>query len=76
VIDLAVQDLLHGIDDPATARHHAVNAVAGLIPQRHAHRSTLAVGAALAASIEFAIFTGGATEQVGLFASSIWRTRT
>jgi hypothetical protein len=67
VVDFALQELLHGTNDSLTASDHAVDAVARVIPQRHAYGSALAVIPALAAAIEFTVFTRRTTQQVRLF---------
>ena len=45
VVDFAAEQLLHRIDDAVAAGVHAVDAVAGVVPQCEADGAPFAVGA-------------------------------
>src|SRR5439155_5712678 len=63
MVDLAVEDLLATSHDPFAAGEHAVDAVAGVVPERQSDHAALAVGAAEGTAIELVVFLGGAAEQ-------------
>src|SRR5262249_54840931 len=66
VVHLAAEQLLGGAHHPRAAGEHAVNAVAGVVPQRQPHLAVLAVGPAERPAVELVVLLGGAAEQVDL----------
>ena len=66
MVDFTAEQFLRGLYHPFAAGEHAVNSVAGMVPQRQPHRAAFAVGAAEGAAVEFVVLLGGATEQVDL----------
>src|SRR5262249_51934043 len=55
-----------GADDPLATGEHAVNARAGVVPQRQPDLAPLAVGAGEGPPVEFVVLPGRAAEQVHL----------
>ena len=68
VVHLAAEQLLAAPHHPLAAGEHAVDAVAGVVPERQPHDAALAVGAAEGALVEFVVLLRGAVEEVDFLA--------
>ncbi len=66
VIDLVVEDLLAGVDDPPAAREHAVDPVAGMVPEREPDLSALAVFLGEGMLVECPVFLGRPQQETDL----------
>ena len=68
VVDLALQEGLHRVDETAAASEHAVDVVSGLVPDRQPHGAAFAVVAAEGVRIQVAVIDGRTAQQIDLVA--------
>ena len=66
VVDLAAEQLLHRIDDAIAAGVHAVDPVAGVVPQCETDSSAFAVSASERLLIHLAVGNSRAAQQLDL----------
>src|SRR4051794_29831175 len=67
VVDLAFEQFFRGVYDGFAARDHAVNRVAGMVPEGETDGAPFAIGAAEGVFVEGAVFVGGLVDEADFF---------